>query len=172
MSLRIEKLPQGTWGVQVDGAPYEFSRWGAEESLDRLMDLTAIIGGPVGGMLALMMGKPGDARAEVTPDVAGTLVRELGIHMHQHRRLVLDLFRKLAADGVICRGKPVNFDEHYANNLGHLFRVTRAALEVQYGNFFAEALAAAGMRRVPAASPSTPAPSTSDGKSGPSSAPA
>jgi Phage tail assembly chaperone protein, TAC len=81
---------------------------------------------------------------ELDTDILGKAARALIERMDEDE--VVGLIKKLTSEGVLCDHQPIVFDTHYEGNLGHLFKVLMAALEVQYGNFTGAILA-----RVPVA---------------------
>jgi hypothetical protein len=136
----VTKTDAGLYEVEVDGQKYEFSKWGAEDALDVLLDIAKIVGKPLGAAFGAFAGKDDDGKSkldqEFNPDMLGTVFEALTDRMD--KGVVKGLIKKLAAgNNVFCDGKPVtNFNLHYQDKLPHLFKVVQAALEVQYGNFF------------------------------------
>lgn len=129
------------YGVQVDGLNYEFSKWGAEEQVDVLLDVAAIVGKPLGIALGAIMGGDGKLSLEhqIRPDLIALAFEALTERMD--KKIVKVLLRKFASENVLCEGKKFNYDQHYQDRLDHLFKVTRAGMEVQYGNFLGALLA-------------------------------
>jgi hypothetical protein len=143
--MDIRKTAGGLWAVDIDSDTYEFERWGAEDGLDTLMDIGAIVGGPVAATLSAMFGGEGKGSdTVVTPDLAKAVVTELVSNMGQNKPKVMEIFKKLAGRNVSCNGKPVAFSDHYSNKYALLFRVVYAGFEVQYGSFFGEFLGKKG----------------------------
>lgn len=158
------KNREGLWEQQIDGHKYEFSKWGAKESLRILLKLGKVVGKPLG--LALGALQPGASlTAVLDKDVKGDLLgRALdALTMSMDEETCFHLIEKFSTDGVMCNGKPINMDLHYEDRLMHLFKVVRAGLEVQYGNFSDAILGSVRLQR-PA--PSTPDPSTANPPSG------
>lgn len=133
------KADSGLWSVDVDGKNYEFEKWGAEEAIETLVDIGGIIGGPIGTSIAAAFSGKGNALQEDVPDaVAGNVIGELAKNMRADKAGVMAVLKKLCAGRVFCGGKRVVFDTSYdATDLPHIFRVCKAAIEVQYGSFSA-----------------------------------
>lgn len=133
----IEKNAAGLYETVIDDKTYEFTMWGAEESMDTLIDIAALVGKPLSHVGAKAFtgehsGLAGDISAAALEAVLSGLVDQITTH----REMVMRVIKRLAAHKVFCDGKQVAFDTHYRNAFGHLVRVCRTALEVQYGNFF------------------------------------
>lgn len=147
----IRKNEAGLYEVDVDGKCYAFEKWGAEDSLDVLLDIAPIIGGPIGQALGSAFSKDGEGlNTEVTAGILGQVLD--GLMKNMRKDVVKPIVKKLCAEKVLCDGKKVSFNLHYQDDLIHLFKVMRAALEVQYGNFFDALQGAAGLRAVKAGS--------------------
>jgi len=169
--MEFTKTEMGLYAAEIGGRQYEFSKWGAGEAMDTLLDLASIVGKPLGAMAQGMdPAAAAEKRVEVTIDAIGTIVEQLASQVGANKKTCLALIRKLATQGVLCEGKPVtSFDLHYKDQLAHLFDVLGANLEVQYGNFFgglAGAFRIVGGRPAPSSpgSPSQPSTSSSGGR--------
>lgn len=141
-----KKNEAGLFEVEIDGHLYEFEKWDAEESLDALIDIAKIIGKPLGAAIGGYFGKKGEGDLldkEVNPDVMGMVFDALTERLD--KTTVKGLIRKLCADKVFCAGKPINFKMHYQGKMGHMFKVVKAALAVQYENFFDDVLGLLGI---------------------------
>lgn len=156
--MKVTKTEAGLFAVDVDGDTYEFERWGAEDALDTLMDISSIVGTPLSAAAAAAFGKGGDGvKTELTDDLIERVVGELTRNMRQHKAMCLAIFKKLAGRRVLCNGRPVNYDQDYAGDrLRRLFLVVRAGFTVQYGDFCAAVLGSNA--RAPAALASTQGP--------------
>jgi len=145
---------------------YEFAKWGAEEALSTLLDIGTIIGKPLGAAAdKLDMDALKDRRLELPMDVLGVIVEQFAAEMGQHKAVAMGVIKRLATKGVLCDGKPVQFDLHYKDRLPHMFDVLAAAMEVQYGGFFGGAFAGLRLRPVvptppPASQPQASTPSS------------
>lgn len=140
----MRKNEAGLIEVEVDGKLYEFEKWGADDSLDVLIDLAQIVGGPVGQAIGSVFSKEG-VNQEIDAGMLGFVVE--GLLKNMKKDIVKPLIKKLSSEKVLCDGRPVKFNVHYADDLMHLFRVVKAALEVQYGNFFVAFQGAVGLSR-------------------------
>lgn len=141
----MRKTDAGLWEIVVDGRAYEFEKWGAEESLDVLLDISAIVGGPLGAAVGKAFSPGGQGiETDFSADMVGQIVDQLMKNLRKD--VVKPLVRKLTADKVICDGRKVAFNTHYQDDLFHMFKVLKAALEVQYGGFFAAVQDAAGFQ--------------------------
>lgn len=132
------KNSAGLYELTLDGAKYEFEKWGAERATDTLLDLAALVGAPLGSAVQAA-GKTGGLDRAIIPMVMDQLARAVGAQ----KVLCRSLLHMLATDP-LCNGGPINFDKHYADKLPLMFQVVRASLEVQFGNFFAAIRAVAG----------------------------
>jgi hypothetical protein len=139
------KNANGLFEVKIDGEAYEFEKWGAEESLDTLIDLSSMVGKPLGMAVAAIFGKDGLSK-EIDPDLMGKVFESL---LHNcTKEKTKPIIKKLCSEKVFCGGKKIIFDHHYQDRLMHCFKVVKANLEVQYGNFFEELLALTKLRGV------------------------
>lgn len=133
----------------VDGHVYEFAKWGAQESLNTLLEMAALVGGPLGKLAAkgFLAGVEQGSMTQfnLDEDLLGHVWDQLAESLLTRRDEVMRLITRLATRDVLCDGKllvppgknaAACFDVHYKDGLPHLFQVCRAALEVQYGNFF------------------------------------
>lgn len=116
---------------EVDGQKYEFEQLGAKDSLKTLMKLSKIVGRPFIMSIGASQGKGKPLNTELLAQAAGILFQSL------EETETLNIIESLTAKKALCDGKMINFDSHYSGKIDHLFRVLNAALEVQYGNFFA-----------------------------------
>lgn len=121
----------------IEGQVYEFSKFGAKQALRMLTRLTKIVGEPLAIAASAAKGDGEFLDRKVDPQVIGKAVHALVTKLDENE--VIDICEELAANGVLCNGKQIIFDKHY-ENLGLLFKVLQAGLEVQYGNFLEEFL--------------------------------
>lgn len=146
----------GLYEVEIDGHIYEFSKWGAGEATSTLLDIMTIIGKPLGAVAA-GWGQPGGEG--MTSEKVAQAIDHAASQIGAHKTLCMDLIKKFATR---CHRdhKPIkNFDTAYQDRIPHLFNVLHAAIEVQYGAFFAGALDATGLGRPRASSPAPSRPS-------------
>ena len=134
----------GLYEVSVDGLKYEFSKWGAEEALDVLFDISKITGKPLASAVAGMFSKDSEDKSKVSPEIIGEIIGALMDRLD--KKTCMALIKKLSSEKAWCEGAKISFDTHYQDKFDHLYRVIRAALEVQYGNFFAAFQGALGIR--------------------------
>lgn len=133
----MKKNDHGLYEVSIDSENYEFEKWGADDSLDVLIDLSQMVGKPLGMALASLLGKEG-LNKEVDPNMIGTIFESLFQNCSKDK--TKPLIKRLSSEKVMCTGKKILFDQHYQDRLMHCFKVVKANLEVQYGNFFDELL--------------------------------
>jgi NAD/NADP transhydrogenase beta subunit len=132
----------------IDGHEYQFSQFGAKQSLKLLVRLSKILGEPLSKGLAalkpeakLSLGTVLDSK--VSGDAIGGMVAALTNNLDADE--VLEIVETLVGEAAcLCDEKKVVFNTHFAGRLGHLMKVLYAALEVQYGNFFEELTASVG----------------------------
>lgn len=146
----------GLHQATIDESRYEFELWGAQSSLETLFDIAAILGKPLVQLVALAQNDPNANLADVLGPQAGLagldgIVEHLTAQLSTNRDKTLTVIQKLSSGSVLCDGKKFKFDAHYQNRLAHLFAVVRAAIEVQYGDFFAALAPLAGLRKAEAA---------------------
>lgn len=138
--MAIPKNAAGLYETTIDGKVYEFTMWGAEESMDTLIDLAALIGKPLSHLGArAFTGERNVLGADVTAEALELVLTGLLDQLVEKRDMVMRVIKRLGSHKMFCNGQAVVFDVHYRNEFAHLVRVARAALEVQYGNFFAAA---------------------------------
>ena len=125
--------------ITIDGHSYLFHQFGAKQSLKNLTKLMKIIGEPLAAALTSFKPVPGKKMLDGELNIEA-MAKAVGILMSKMDDPdVLDLIEDLCGnDHVLVDGKKIVFDTYYSQNLGLMLKVLRAALEVQYGNFFAE----------------------------------
>lgn len=133
--------------ADINGIPYEFEVWGAEDALDTLLQLTGVLSKPLSSaVLGAATGTNNWRAALAAMKASGGLeatVGHLSDQLLSNRPAVMGLIKKLSAYKVLKNGAPVEFARDYKGDLATPFRVAAACLEVQYGNFF-DALRAIG----------------------------
>ena len=122
----------------IDGKFYEFSQFNTTVALKVMARLTKILGEP----LAIALGgatkdgkKALSLESDLSAELMGKAVRALIDRLDETE--VVSLVKLLASEGVLCDHARIIFDDHFCGDIGHLFRVLVAAIEVQFGNFFA-----------------------------------
>lgn len=118
----------------IDGKNYLFTQYGAKEALKMLVRLSKIIGKPMALSYAALGAKGADGSPEIKGDVLAQAIDALMQNAHEDD--VLDICMKLSSKDCLCNGKQIDFNSHFEGQLPHMFKVIKAALEVQYGNFF------------------------------------
>lgn len=120
---------------EIEGRTYTFSQMGPKQSLKTLVKLSKIVGKPIalmagGGSAKGLLGK--DIAPEILGAAAGAMFEKLDEDETVQICETLTSFPQ-----VLCDGQKVDFNSHYDGKLDLMFKVLMAALEVQYGNFFA-----------------------------------
>jgi hypothetical protein len=138
------KNETGLYEVEIDGKKYEFEKWGAESSLATLIKIAKIAGKPLGIFLGSAVSGNG-LKTEISPDLMASACEALVQNMDEQN--CINLIKKLSSEKVLCDGRKINFDTHYEDQLSHLFRVVKASLEIQYGNFLQELLLIIGAQQ-------------------------
>ena len=115
----------------IDGSNYEFEKWGAEKSLDVLIEISKVVGKSFGMIFGAGMKSFDD---EMGPDLLGEVFGALTDRMDKNT--IKTIIKQLCSDGVFCEGAKINFNLHYQDRLDHMINVVRTGLDVQYGNFF------------------------------------
>lgn len=117
----------------IDGDEYEFEQFGAKQGLKVLIRLSKIVGKPL-ALAAGVSKKGADGETTFSAETLATAVEALTDRMDQDD--VIELLTLLCSEKALCNGAKINFDSHYSRKFDRLFKVTEAALEVQFGNFF------------------------------------
>lgn len=135
----IKKNESGLFETDIEGHKYEFEKWGAEDATDVLLDIATLVGKPLGVGIATVVDKlKGDKLDEkIDPNLVGSIVEAMTEKAGTHKAMVKGLIKKLSSEKVLVDGKPIAFNSYYQDRLDLVFKVVSAALEVQYGNFFA-----------------------------------
>ena len=116
---------------------YEFEKFGAEEALENLIKISKIIGKPLGLAMASLKGED-EGLFEKKIDLNLLALAFDGLTQNLDDKVCVELIKKLTSGKVLCDGVLIkSFNTHYKDDLFHMFKVLQAALEVQYGNFFA-----------------------------------
>ena len=127
---------------EIEGKAYTFSQYTTTESLKILTRLLKIIGEPLAKVMKSVSASENPLSAELNIDIIAEAIAVLSARVGEDE--VVALVRKLSTEGVVCENKQISFDLHYQGELGLLFRVVSANLQVQYGNFFSDASATLG----------------------------
>lgn len=138
--MNFSKTDAGIPSCTIDGHTFEFSRWGAEEQTDTLLELMGVLGDAAGG-LADLYKNTRDPDADIAQDVMGRLIGKLTGGLTRDRAVTKRLLMKLASgDRVVCDGVPIrSYNKFYEDQLFLAFKVAAANMRVQFGNFFSAA---------------------------------
>jgi hypothetical protein len=132
----------------VDGQDYEFQQFGADKALRLLTRLMKIIGEPMAIGVGALQGPGSLLDKNVDGGVLGKAVRALSEKLDEDS--VITLVKEFVGEGAcVCNGAKVIFNTHYEARLGHMFKVLKAALEVQYGDFFVDLKGSLGSPSLP-----------------------
>lgn len=134
---------------EVDVELYEFEQFGAKKSTALLIRISKIAGPSVKALFGEIGAAPSAEEIKrISGKAIGLAIQELLTNIGSEDEVV-SLIETLVAEKCLCNGKKIHFDSHYQNRLLHLGKVLAAALEVQYGNFFSDAIGLLGSRRAP-----------------------
>ena len=121
----------------IGGNEYEFSQYGAKHALRTLLRLGKVMGRPFALGVAAVGEKPTNSTSFFDRGIKGeVLAQALEALTNGTTDEIMDLCTELSSRDVLCNGRQIDFNSHYEGNLGLMFKVVAAALEVQYGNFF------------------------------------
>src|SRR5690348_3338321 len=109
----MTKNEAGLYEVEIDGRRYEFEKWGAEESLDVLLDLSAMVGPALGNAVNSVISGNG-LDTEINAGMVGLVIE--GLAKNLKKDTVKSILKKLCAEKVLCDGKKVSFAVHYADD--------------------------------------------------------
>ena len=115
---------------EIDGQLYTINPMMPTKALKILHRLGRYLGEP----LALAMSGEGDLlEQEINPEFVSKALRKLFDNMPEQE---LETLLKDLMNSVIHEGKRIAFDDHFSNyGLPHLFKLSYAVLEVNYGDF-------------------------------------
>ena len=168
--MAFNRTEHGLHQKDIGGHSYEFMKWGAEEALDALLDLSAVIGKPLGALAPHMdLAAAQERRLEIAAEAIGPALEALATQLGSNKPLCKALLKRLATKGILCDGREIVFDAHYKDRLPHMLDVALAALEVQFGGFFAGASAAFRVRPPAGTRPGSEPPTSTDSSGDPSS---
>lgn len=125
---------------EIDGKTYEFSQFGAKLGVRTLIKISKIVGKPMGIAFGSIETGDGKQKPSSLLDMSydkGMLAAAIeALTERMDESEIEELLILLTSTTCLCDGAKIDFNGHYAGKYGHLFKVLRAALEVQYGNFF------------------------------------
>lgn len=116
----------------VDDTTYKIAEFGTTEALKTLTRLSKILGPSFS--IAISGAKIKDKSAQ--SELFGKAILELTQRLDEEE--VVGLCKKLTECCLRGEGAKINFEIDFKGKLGHLFKLLKAVLEVQYGNFFQE----------------------------------
>ena len=120
---------------EIDGHSITITMLQPDKALKILTRLVKVVGEPLA-----VFAEAGGLEAAVTGDLIKKAVQSLGEKLDEDDvvKTVMELMDCVIIGGK--QGKAV-FNVHFAGNLGHLFKVLAAVLEVQFGDFLGEIVA-------------------------------
>lgn len=120
---------------EIDGHSITITMLPPDQALKILTRLVKVVGEPLA-----VFAEAGGLEAAVTGDLIKKSVQALAEKLDEDDvvKTVKELMECVLIGGK--QGKQV-FNAHFAGNLGHLFKVLQAVLEVQYGDFLGELVA-------------------------------
>lgn len=130
MSLELVKK-------EVDGKVYEFEQFGSKLSIKTFLRLKKIIGKSL-AMATGISKEDSDGNKYIDQDLFAKAIESFAEHSADEE--VIDLLETLCANKVLCEGKKIDFNSHYCGKFSHMINVAKAAVEVQYGDFFGGSL--------------------------------
>lgn len=139
--MQVTKTDAGLYEATITTADgdktFAFQKWGAEEATDTLLDIIAVVGESMGGLLSIMTGSAADE--DVGSKSLEGLFRQLTLGLTRNKDLTKRILKKLSGDRVQCNGVTIEWRTFYKDQLPLSFMVARAQLEVQFGDFIGAA---------------------------------
>lgn len=138
----VKNADTGLYEVEIDDIKFEFQKMGAEEGLDLLLEVSKLVGKPMGMAIAAFVGNKEEREAgasaldrEIDGKMLGTAMEALtqGFADGSAKKLI----KKLSSEKVLANGAKIAFNTFYEDRFDLMFKVVWAALEVQHGNFIA-----------------------------------
>lgn len=154
--MAIEQNAEGLYDVIIGDETYSFAKWGAEEALTNLIKISKMVGKPLGILLGGALGgedetlfgeKKSLLEREINPDMISLAMEAITANMDESS--MIPLIKALTSKDVMCDGRRITFNKHYEGRMMTVFKVIKAGLEVQYGNFFEELLEVAPIKKRP-----------------------
>lgn len=117
----------------IDDIEYKISVMSPSRSIKLLVKIAKILGEPFASMISSVKSAGNEKEADekfsqALPKVISALVSRLD------EDEVLAVIQQLVST-CECDGKQISFERHFQARLGHLMKVIRVTLEVQYGDF-------------------------------------
>lgn len=126
-----------TYKRTIQGKEFQFNKFGAKQSTRYLAKIMKFVGEPIAMAVGAATKDGGKPLLEREMDME-VLAKAVGSLMGRFDDPeVLNLIIEISSTpGLLCDGMRVDFDSFYMGKLDLLLEVVKAALEVQYGNFF------------------------------------
>lgn len=140
--MAIEVDEQGLATAVIDDVTYHFTKWGAIDSTRALAKVLAIAKKFLAqSAAASASASSAEAKGRATAGVIEALLEGIG----EDEERTLKVLQALCADRRMKADyKTIVFDEHYKGRPMHMLKVAQAHAEVQWGNFFGDALSLGG----------------------------
>lgn len=134
MPKAIKDPSTGLYTVDADGHRFEFSKYGARDSMRVAANIISLGGRSLAVVLAAagIDGEMPDLDAQLVGDLLSQVTSDIGIK----RDLAIATIEELCTKGVFIDGKQPNFDLFFAENAQLMLKVACIAGEVQLGRFF------------------------------------
>lgn len=134
MSIQVETR-------DIDGHTYEMFQMSATKSIKVLTRIMKLIGEPIGLLSGGVETKKSVLDLELNSDILGRALKAIAEKLDED--MILTTIKEIL-EPVQCDGKRILFETHFQGRIGHMFKVVKAALEVNYKDFFDAASGLAG----------------------------
>ena len=124
----------------IDGTSYEISQFGSSQSLKILIRIAKTIGEPLGKLFANVDPDGGSVMDQKVSDkIIGQVIGGLTEKLDEDQ--TVDTIKELCSC-VLVNGQKLGpmFETHFRGKIGHLFKLLKKVLEVQYDDFLGELL--------------------------------
>ena len=132
----------------IDGKTFEFEKMGARQATKMLLKISKIVGKPLGMIAALFADGKKSLDKSFDPKIISHIVEALLENVDEE--VTFYIIETLTAKTCKCERKEINYDQFYKDDLFLMTKVLKAALEVQFGSFFAGAMSTVGIAAAPA----------------------
>jgi Phage tail assembly chaperone protein, TAC len=129
----------------IDNRTYEFFFLPPKDALRTLVRILKIVGEPIGAITDLFSsfdGKSLDMKiSELPPGIINNAVTALVNRLDEDQvmQIIEDLMGSTHVKTENDRGtRPIQFAVDFCGRIGHLFKVVKASLEVNYADFFGD----------------------------------
>ena len=127
----------------IDGRTFEFEKMGARQATKMLLRISKIVGKPLGMIAALFADGKKSLDKNFDPSIISHIVEALLENVDEE--VCFEIIETLTAKTCKCERKEIHYDHFYKEDLFLMTKVLKAALEVQFGSFFAGAMSTVGM---------------------------